>query len=115
MPCRACEHSFAERNSGIGSTRLCAVLTLGLRWALDEILAAIATPIVRAQWQHLLGSLASGRQVGALTSGGEDARADVRGHLRVVYYEEEDPAILNFPAHLLSDHTLNDGSGHGAA
>ena len=115
MHCRAGEHSSSEREPGICLTWVSAACAAGLWSLFDAVLAVIATPIVRAKWQHLIENRISNRPVQALAGGEEDLCADINGHIKVVHYEDEDPALPQYAAHLLSDHKLDGRSAYGAA
>jgi len=95
--------------------RSSAVLTTVFRWILKAILAVIGTPIVRAQWEALLGDRLSEPPAGSSTGKGEDFGTGVGKGLRLVGGEREEPGGLASPAFSLADEALDGGSGHGAA
>lgn len=113
--CRARKRSFPERSADGGAARLLAALVLGLQLLLDAVLAAIATPVVRAEWRHHLSGRGSRRPTDSIAGGRQDWCVDAGEQVRVVHHGKQDSHPLRFAGRFSSDHAIEDGSGHGGA
>ena len=114
MCCHGRERRPPGKKSSANSSAFPRYLLI-LRRVPDTILGVIGSPIMQGQWHHLLDGFHSAGPVDALGGGAGESCAGVGGRLRFVDYEDEDFAMLKFPADMSSVHRLRDRSGDSAA